>query len=246
MFKKAASLAQAIVENQRVLLEVSTMREKICLSCPHKKSDGKHNYCGVCGCRVSSTSNRIMNLTTYVENLPKWGCKHPQRSKGQGWPPCVRLHDDVAIQVFTSIGYQADKVHKSMRASVETYDFDKIHVSTRVLGATYVEGKVSSKIKILGVRGPLSVKALEAIGIEAHAIGDIAMLIPADPKIDRVDATSFDEFRMALAKGTPVKAAVHDPLIEDLLAFYDLDGSEYNVVVNRKLSSLKEAILRLT
>lgn len=84
-FMKALSAAQAILTARKVSDEICQERSKICGVCQFKHVD-KHGipYCGQCGCQVSSNDTAILNLCRYEENLPKWGCKHPQREIG-GW-----------------------------------------------------------------------------------------------------------------------------------------------------------------
>lgn len=84
--KKARTFAQAVAMGKKVDEQVFVDRLSICQACEYKRKDRfKHEYCGICGCSVSSDKNRILVLPSYIENLPLWGCKHPQRKQGKGW-----------------------------------------------------------------------------------------------------------------------------------------------------------------
>lgn len=91
---KVASFAEAVLTSPRVSPEVEAERLSICDRCEHRKvpSDGTPPFCGLCGCKVSKEGWQVRNLAHYEENLPKWGCKHPQRGwvrpdgTTAGWP----------------------------------------------------------------------------------------------------------------------------------------------------------------
>lgn len=79
------SLAEAVFTGEKVPDKVIEARLAACQKCDYLRKD-KHHYCGLCNCQVSSPKTRIMNLAAYAEKLPKWGCKHPGRKYGLGWP----------------------------------------------------------------------------------------------------------------------------------------------------------------
>jgi hypothetical protein len=66
---------------KKVSLEIFEERKAICMQCPHRRDDA----CGICGCKVIHTRMFIKNLAQVDEQLPRWGCKHPERSSGKGW-----------------------------------------------------------------------------------------------------------------------------------------------------------------
>ena len=78
--------AQAILTAKRVNLDVLQARIAACDSCDQQKTDASGAaFCGMCGCSLSGDSRKVVNLAAYEENLPKWGCKHPDRASGKGW-----------------------------------------------------------------------------------------------------------------------------------------------------------------
>lgn len=80
-WKKATTFMQALVMVKKVPANIARERGEICRACAFIRC----GRCALCGCSVR-TRLKVVNLVTYEENLPKWGCKHPWRSKGQGWP----------------------------------------------------------------------------------------------------------------------------------------------------------------
>lgn len=83
---QATAAAQAIIFGTRVSDAIASERQEICQACPYIRTDkSDQRYCGICGCNISRPNNRLLNLVVYEEKLPKWGCKHPLRSKGHGW-----------------------------------------------------------------------------------------------------------------------------------------------------------------
>lgn len=81
------TFAQAVVTGKYVSPEVVAMRLEICRRCEKRRvTPAGVEWCGMCGCKVGNKSRQIDNLAAYEENLPRWGCKHPQRGKGRGWP----------------------------------------------------------------------------------------------------------------------------------------------------------------
>ena len=80
------SFAQAVLLGKKVTQEIADERYAICQKCEHRGVDKhKHEFCRICGCQLSKSKNRIRNIVAYIENLPKWGCKHPSRERGNGW-----------------------------------------------------------------------------------------------------------------------------------------------------------------
>lgn len=85
--RRASSLLRAILTGKRVSAEVCAAREAICATCDQvRKDEAGALWCSRCGCGVSRADAQIKNLAAYVENLPRWGCKHPDRAYGKGWP----------------------------------------------------------------------------------------------------------------------------------------------------------------
>lgn len=91
---QAASFLEAMLTSPKVSADVEAARLAICDKCEHLRipKDGTPSFCGLCGCQVSKEAWRVRNLAAYTENLPKWGCKHPQRGWKRpdgsmaGWP----------------------------------------------------------------------------------------------------------------------------------------------------------------
>jgi hypothetical protein len=81
----AMKAAYAIATSKVVPLEVYDERQAVCRECSYARKDDSGIFCGVCGCAVLREKKAIVNLAKYEENLPHWGCKHPERSKGKGW-----------------------------------------------------------------------------------------------------------------------------------------------------------------
>jgi len=80
------TFAQAMFTAKRVAPGIVEQRIAICRQCDKRRVTPQGvEWCRNCGCKVSSKSKEIMNLAAYEENLPKWGCKHPQRKNGEGW-----------------------------------------------------------------------------------------------------------------------------------------------------------------
>lgn len=81
------TFAQALVTGRKVSLEIMNERTEICKKCEFaRQTDDGDMWCGKCGCSVSTNDKKIQNLAAYEENLPIWGCKYPDKSKG-GWKP---------------------------------------------------------------------------------------------------------------------------------------------------------------
>jgi hypothetical protein len=83
--EQVKTLAQAIFTGNKVPDHVIEARLEVCRGCQFLRKDN-HAFCGICKCRVSNPKTRLINLAAYEENLPKWGCKHPARRYGAGWP----------------------------------------------------------------------------------------------------------------------------------------------------------------
>ena len=85
--KQMGSFFQALALGKRVSLDVIQERESVCRSCDNaRKTEEGELWCGICGCGVAPDDKKIRNLAAYEENLPIWGCKHPERHLGKGWP----------------------------------------------------------------------------------------------------------------------------------------------------------------
>lgn len=72
---------------KRVSLDIVEERIQTCQRCPYQSitKDGI-KFCNIgCGCSLKPKRKRLIKAVTEVEeNLPNWGCKHPDRSVG-GW-----------------------------------------------------------------------------------------------------------------------------------------------------------------
>lgn len=79
--RKAINAATAILTAPHVSRETFEARQAACKTCEHNAND----HCNVCGCKVQKEYKAIWNLPKHKENLPHWGCKHPERSSGKGW-----------------------------------------------------------------------------------------------------------------------------------------------------------------
>lgn len=81
------TFAQAMFTGKYAAPEVVMQRLEICRRCGKRRiTPTGIEWCGICGCKVGNKSRQLDNLAAYEENLPKWGCKHPLRKKGKGWP----------------------------------------------------------------------------------------------------------------------------------------------------------------
>jgi len=80
------TFAQAVFIGKYVTPEIVAQRLEICRRCEKRRiTPAGVEWCGMCGCKVGDKSRQLDNLAAYEENLPRWGCKHPQRGKGKGW-----------------------------------------------------------------------------------------------------------------------------------------------------------------
>lgn len=85
--KQAMSALQAMLTGTKVSLAVAKTRQAICAQCNYSRlTPAGVRWCGICGCSVHREAHTVLNLSHYAENLPLWGCKHPQRAVGKGWP----------------------------------------------------------------------------------------------------------------------------------------------------------------
>ena len=83
--RQALSFAQAAITGTYVSEAVRLQRQAICARCPYQRTDKAGDpWCSICGCSVGDR-RQIRNLAAYEERLPQWGCKHPNRAKGDGW-----------------------------------------------------------------------------------------------------------------------------------------------------------------
>jgi hypothetical protein len=104
--RQVATAAMALAVGQRVPDVIAARRVKVCELCDKLDRDERGMpVCGVCGCSVAPDLKRHLNLARFEENLPAWGCKHPQRdtnrAEGQawnhkGWPTREELVDPPA------------------------------------------------------------------------------------------------------------------------------------------------------
>ena len=72
---KATTYFEAMLKHNIVDSEIMQKRLEKCKDCDQLEN----SKCKLCSCPV-----RV--LAKHVENLPKWGCKHPQRGEQYGWP----------------------------------------------------------------------------------------------------------------------------------------------------------------
>jgi len=83
---KVMSCADAALQGTYVDRATVLERMEICKRCEYRATDKKGDWCSLCGCGLSYEDKRLTNLAAYEENLPVWGCKHPNRHHGKGWP----------------------------------------------------------------------------------------------------------------------------------------------------------------
>ncbi len=84
MIRKLKNFLRALMGNKKVAPKIANLRAAICVSCANLGRKRGHHVCSICGCRTQV-------LSRYVENLPEWGCKHPEREVGKGWPAEIVL-----------------------------------------------------------------------------------------------------------------------------------------------------------
>jgi len=60
--------------------EIVAQRLEICRRCEKRRAGAMGvEWCGVSGAKVNGRELRLENLVAHEENLPRWGCKHPER-----------------------------------------------------------------------------------------------------------------------------------------------------------------------
>lgn len=81
--KNATTLAKAMATGKYVSDEERDARVAVCRTCEYYNGSN----CKICGCHtgIKIRIAKILDLAAYEENLPSWGCKHPQRKDGKGW-----------------------------------------------------------------------------------------------------------------------------------------------------------------
>ena len=80
------TFVKAVTTGERVSPEIAKERIETCRTCQFRRVTPEGlEFCGVCGCKVSANDREITNLAAYVENLPHYGCKAPNRKNGNGW-----------------------------------------------------------------------------------------------------------------------------------------------------------------
>jgi hypothetical protein len=95
MIRKIRNFIRAVLGNEKVSPELAASRAAICRLCPHLGSKRGQPACSLCGCRIDM-------LVQYVENLPEWGCKHPDRAAGLGWPGEFSPAESLRAELATS------------------------------------------------------------------------------------------------------------------------------------------------
>jgi len=83
---QAAKAGRAILTNAKVSQETMEQRVLICSTCKFVGKSADSMWCTLCNCPLSMDERKIFNLAAHVENLPLYGCKHPERKNGKGWP----------------------------------------------------------------------------------------------------------------------------------------------------------------
>jgi hypothetical protein len=84
--RQALSFGKAALTGRYVEPRIVQLRIAACSRCDLRQRDERGDWCGACGCTVSSAERVLTNLAAYEEQLPEWGCKHPRRAEGFGWP----------------------------------------------------------------------------------------------------------------------------------------------------------------
>jgi len=100
--EQLTNFAVAATTGALVPTRIRKQREAVCRGCDMVRWDEQRRpWCNVCGCGVSNADREIRNLAAYVENLPRWGCKHPKRGPGVGWAqwtPCSKEEATAALR----------------------------------------------------------------------------------------------------------------------------------------------------
>ena len=86
--KPSAEIIEAALA---LMVDEATFKARcsICAACDQVKiaPPAMTVRCGAPGCLPCSSANgQIIVLARYKEQLPEFGCKHPQRAAGKGWP----------------------------------------------------------------------------------------------------------------------------------------------------------------
>ena len=79
IFKKAYSLASAVVSGDKISEDRIKARLAICIRCPLANRTYDPPKCSICGCKLKGDSS-ITNLVAYEETA-QYGCKHPEGSQ---------------------------------------------------------------------------------------------------------------------------------------------------------------------
>jgi hypothetical protein len=97
------TFAQAVLTGKYVAPEIVAQRLAICRRCDKRRvTPTGVEWCGICGCKVARKDRQINNLAAYEENLPKWGCKHPHRREGKGWPIPAVIESENRTELSTA------------------------------------------------------------------------------------------------------------------------------------------------
>lgn len=71
---QVAIFLEAMIKHKLVSAKEVAERQTACKTCVYNEKE----HCTLCSCL-------IIRLSQHEENLPKWGCKHPERGR-LGWP----------------------------------------------------------------------------------------------------------------------------------------------------------------
>jgi hypothetical protein len=83
----AVKAAWTVYRGRPVPESIVRERFRICGACEHVRQEpgSGETFCGICRCNVNPDAARIFNLAAIAEDLPRSGCKHPERIFGKGW-----------------------------------------------------------------------------------------------------------------------------------------------------------------
>lgn len=75
---------------EQILVDDATQlrRVDVCMECDQSADtpDGR-TVCRAPGCKeCAGPGSDVRRLARYAERLPHYGCKHPRRADGKGWP----------------------------------------------------------------------------------------------------------------------------------------------------------------
>lgn len=79
-------LVHAMIRSDRVTEDIQSRRIAACAVCDHRLEKGGVTVCDITEAKVSGRGMISTDMTLYQEHLPDWGCRHPLRGKGGGWP----------------------------------------------------------------------------------------------------------------------------------------------------------------